>query len=158
MKNKGPEIGSRKGTQEKNHIKFLKSPWTAGCPWDTRPVSRQKCQFYSKQQEIPGTPAGRPLFVRPVSQGFFLFLCACFFPEENRRKFVLHHKVFPTPFGSWTSTPNIVDVHTEKSVFLRPWWWGDTFLTPGHPGVRIRNVRRKSGPKGLYVYDVFFLP
>ena len=48
----------------KNHIKFLKSRWTARCPWETRPVSRQKCQFfYSKQQEIPGTPAGRPLFV-----------------------------------------------------------------------------------------------
>ena len=30
-----------------------------GCPWDTLPVSRQKCQFYSKQQEIPG--AHRPV-------------------------------------------------------------------------------------------------
>ena len=27
----------------KNHIEFLKTPWTAGCPWDTWPVSRQKC-------------------------------------------------------------------------------------------------------------------
>ena len=29
----------------KNHIKFLTAPWTAGCPWDTRPVSRQKGTF-----------------------------------------------------------------------------------------------------------------
>ena len=26
---------------------------------------------------------------------------------------------------------------------------GRNFLTPGHPGVRVRNVRRKSGPKSL---------
>ena len=31
----------------KNHIKFVKIPWMAGCPWDTRPVSRQKGPFLS---------------------------------------------------------------------------------------------------------------
>ena len=51
----------------KKHIKFLKIPWTAGCPWNTRPdrcPGKKKtlsCQiFYSKQQEVPGTPAGGP--------------------------------------------------------------------------------------------------
>ena len=43
----------------------------AGCPWDTRPVSRHKCPFLwaflslaSKTKSL-GTPAGRPLFVPP---------------------------------------------------------------------------------------------
>ena len=31
---------------------------------------------------------------------------------------------------------------------------GRNFLTPGHSGVRVRNVRGKSGPK-VYVYAVF---
>ena len=61
--------------------------------WDTRPVSRQKCQFlYSKQQEILGTPAGRPLFVPPGVPGtpgrcpenFFLSLGALFFPDFRK--------------------------------------------------------------------------
>ena len=29
----------------KSHIKFLKTPWMAGRPWDTRPVSRQNWPF-----------------------------------------------------------------------------------------------------------------
>ena len=29
-------------------------------------------------------------------------------------------------------------------------------MTPGHQGVRVRNVRGKSGPKKIYVYVVFF--
>ena len=49
---------------------------------------------YSKQQEVPGTPAGRPLFVpagcprdtRPVSRGFFLISCAFFFPDKSRKR------------------------------------------------------------------------
>ena len=34
---------------------------------------------------------------------------------------------------------------------------GRNFLTPGHSGVRVRNVRRKSGPKSLCLC-CFFLP
>ena len=64
---------------------------------------------------------------------------------------------FRQPFGSWTSVLKIVDVRTKKCVFLRPRWWGETFLTPGHPGVRVRNVRGKSGPKSLCLWH-FFLP
>ena len=45
----------------------------ARCFWDTRLVSRQKCPFsggfLSRQQEMPGTPASRGLFVLPVIQG-----------------------------------------------------------------------------------------
>ena len=33
---------------------------------------------------------------------------------------------------------------------------GRNFLTPGHPGVRVRNVRRKSGPKSLCLCCSFF--
>ena len=66
----------------KNHIKFLKNPSMAGCPRNTRPVSPAKF-FYSKQQEVPGTPAGRPLFVPPgvprtpgsCPEDFLKFLC-----------------------------------------------------------------------------------
>ena len=41
------------------------------------------------------------------------------------------YKVFQEPFGSWTSAPKIVDVHTKKCVFLRPRWWGETFWPRG---------------------------
>ena len=42
----------RKNREQKRHIRknrinFLKTSWMAGCPWDTRPVSRQKCPFLS---------------------------------------------------------------------------------------------------------------
>ena len=33
---------------------------------------------------------------------------------------------------------------------------GRNFLTPGHPGVRVRNVRRKFGPKSLCLCCFFF--
>ena len=33
---------------------------------------------------------------------------------------------------------------------------GRNFLTPGHPGVRVRNVRAKSGPKSLCLCCFFF--
>ena len=33
---------------------------------------------------------------------------------------------------------------------------GRNFLTPGHPGVRVRNVREKSGPKSLCLCCFFF--
>ena len=47
------DIRDQKRHIRQNHIQFLKTPWMAGCPWDTRPVSR----------------------------GFFLLLCAFFFLE-----------------------------------------------------------------------------
>ena len=34
---------------------------------------------------------------------------------------------------------------------------GRNFLTPGHPGVRVGNVRAKSGPKSLCLCCFFFL-
>ena len=83
---------------KKNNIKFLNIPWTAGqYALDARPASRQKCQlFYSKQQEIHGTPAGGPLFVRRVFQGhpanvprILLSLCAFFFPDPIHRECTL---------------------------------------------------------------------
>ena len=33
---------------------------------------------------------------------------------------------------------------------------GRNFLTPGHSGVRVRNVRRKSGPESLCLCCFFF--
>ena len=68
----------------KNHINFLKTPGRPGVPGTPGGVSRQKCQFfYSKQQELSGTPAGRPLFVPPGVPGtpgrcpvdFLKFMC-----------------------------------------------------------------------------------
>ena len=37
------------------------------------------------------------------------------------------YEVFRQPFGSWTSAPKTLDVHTKKCVFLRPQQWGETF-------------------------------
>ena len=62
---------------------------------------------------------------------------------ENQRKPLLY-KVFREPFGSWTSAPKIVDVCFSVTSVV-----GRSLLTPGHPGVSVRNVRRKSGPKSL---------
>ena len=42
-----PACREQKRHIRKNHINFLKTSWMAGCPWDTRPVSRQKCPFLS---------------------------------------------------------------------------------------------------------------
>ena len=93
----GVRLGNRERHISKNHIKFLKSPWTAGCPRHTRPVSRQNalfCQFfYGKQQEIHGKSMGHrpvdPCLSRRVSQKhpagvprIFLSLCASFFPDR----------------------------------------------------------------------------
>ena len=78
----------------KNHTKFLKAPWMAGCPRDTRPVSRQNCPLNSVRFSIVnnrkclGHRPVDPCLSRRVSQGhpagvpgFFLSLCAFFFPE-----------------------------------------------------------------------------
>ena len=43
---------------------------------------------------------------------------------------------------SWTSAPKNAPFPAASVV-------GRNFLTPGHPGVRVRNVRRKSGPNSL---------
>ena len=48
---------------------------------------------------------------------------------------------------SWTSAP--------KSVFSCGPVLGKNSLTPGHPGVRVRNVHRKFGPKNLSLYCFF---
>ena len=56
-----------------------------------------------------------------------------------------------------------MDVRTEnrgrphqKLFFPAAPVMGRNFLTPGHPGVRVRNVRGKSGPKSLCL--CFFFP
>ena len=56
---------------------------------------------------------------------------------------------------TWTSTPKIVDVRTRSAFSCGP-VMGRNSLTPGHPGVRVRNVPRKSGPKSLCLCCVFF--
>ena len=66
-------------------------------------------------------------------------------------------KFFRQPFGSWTSTPKIVDVRTKKCVFLRPRVVGRNFLTPGHPGARVRNVHGEIRSK-KFMFMLFFLP
>ena len=72
----------------KNHINFLKTSWMAGCPWDTRPVSRQKCPFLSvfsivNNKKSLGHRPVDPCLSRRVSQGhpagvpgiFLEFMC-----------------------------------------------------------------------------------
>ena len=57
---------------------------------------------------------------------------------------------------SFSRTLRVMDVRAEnhgrphpKVSFSAAPVMGRNFLTQGHPGVRVRNVRRKSGPKSL---------
>ena len=65
---------------------------------------------------------------------------------------------------SFSTTLRVMDVRAEnrgrprqKVRFPAAPVMGRNFLTPGHPGVRVRNVRGKSGPKSLCLC-CFFLP
>ena len=65
-------------------------------------------------------------------------------------------KFFENPSGhgrprrkSWTSAP-------KSAFFSAAPVMGRNFLTQGRPGVRVRNVRRKSGPKSLGLCCFFF--
>ena len=60
---------------------------------------------------------------------------------------------------SFPTTLRVMDVRAEnhgrphqKVRFPAAPLVGRNFLTPGHPGVRVRNVRGKSGPKSLYLF------
>ena len=66
--------------------------------------------------------------------------------QKNNANFFLY-KVFRQPFGSWTSE-NRGRLH-QKMRFPAAPVVERNFLTPGHPGVRVRNVHGKSGPKSL---------
>ena len=64
---------------------------------------------------------------------------------------------------SFSTTLRVMDVRTEnrgrphrKVRFPAAPLVGRNFLTPGHPGVRVRNVRGKSGPKSLCLCCFFF--
>ena len=63
----------------------------------------------------------------------------------------------------FSTTLRVMDVRTEnrgrprqKVRFPAAPVVGRNFLTPGHSGVRVRNVRRKSGPKSLCLCCFFF--
>ena len=65
---------------------------------------------------------------------------------------------------SFSTTLRVMDVRAEnrgrphqKVRFPAAPVVGRNFLTPGHPGVRVRNVRAKSGPKSL-CFCCFFFP
>ena len=64
---------------------------------------------------------------------------------------------------SFSTTLRVMDVRAEtrgcphqKVLFPAAPVVGRNFLTPGHSGVRVRNVRRKSGPKSLCLCCFFF--
>ena len=61
-----------------------------------------------------------------------------------------------TPSGHGSPPPKIMDVRTKKVRSPAGPVVGRNFLTPGHPGVRVRNVRGKSGPKSLCLCCFFF--
>ena len=76
-----------------------------------------------------------------------------------------------TFFGqSFSRTLRVMDVRTKnrgrphrKVRFPAAPAVGRNFLTPGHPGVRVRNVRRKFGPKSLCLccflpWNMWFFP
>ena len=62
------KIRDQKRNIRKNHPKFLKTPWTAGCPWEIRVVSRQNCPYlpflvisFSLTTLCPPIPTNTPL-------------------------------------------------------------------------------------------------
>ena len=64
---------------------------------------------------------------------------------------------------SFSRTLRVMDVRAEnrgrpqqKVSFTAAPVMGRNFLSPGHPGVRVRNVRGKSGPKSLCICCFFF--
>ena len=69
---------------------------------------------------------------------------------------------------SFSTTLRVMDVRAEnrgrphqKVRFSAAPVVGRNFLTPGHPGVRVGNVRAKSGPKSLclcFFFFLFFMP
>ena len=69
-------------------------------------------------------------------------------------------------YQSFSTTLRVMDVPRrkprtsapKKCVFPAAPVVGRNFLTPGPSGVRVRNVRRKSGPKSFMFYAVFFFP
>ena len=63
------------------------------------------------------------------------------------------YKVFRQPFGSWTCAPKSVDVRTQKCVFLRPRWWGETCWPWG---IRAQGSGMSAGnpDQKVYVYAV----
>ena len=77
-------------------------------------------------------------------------LCVCVLsafvtPKTGAQKFSTNFictRFLEKPFGSWTSTP---PVDREKP-----------FDPPKHPGIRVRNIRGKSGPeKFMFMLGVF---
>ena len=74
-------------------------------------------------------------------------------PKNQRKLFFVQ---------SFSTTLRVMDVRAEnrrrpppKVGFPAAPVMGRNFLTPGNPGVRVRNVRGKSGPKSLCYYVVF---
>ena len=64
---------------------------------------------------------------------------------------------------SFSTTLRVMDVRAENRGrphqnvrFSAAPVMGRNFLTPGHPGVRVRNVRGNSGPKSLCLCCFFF--
>ena len=78
--------------------------------------------------------------------------------KKSQRKLFLY-KLFQQPFGSWDVRAEYRGHSHQKKVRFpaAPVVWRN-FLTPGHPGVRVRNVRGKSGPKSLCLCCFFFSP
>ena len=86
------ELGAEKAHKKKSHKISEKNPWMAGCPWDTRPASRQISVCFSiaiNRKSLGHRPAD-PRLSRRVSQGhpagvpgIFLSLCALFFLDRT---------------------------------------------------------------------------
>ena len=138
-----------------------------GQPTPKKPSTRIKAQFAQTiaEQFVQTLPPFRFFFFglsRNRQKEFAQTVCAnsfylggCFlgwvaFPRgpKNQRKLFLD-KVF-------SRTPRVMDVRAENHVrphqnvlFPAAPVVGRNFLTCGHPGVRVRNVCGKSGPKSL---------
>ena len=84
----------------------------------------------------------------------FIFMGARIFLKKINANFFVQ---------SFLATLRVMDVRAEnrgrphqKVRFPAAPVVGRNFLTPGHPGVRVRNVRGKSGPKSLCLCCFFF--
>ena len=131
-----------KGTQQKrhirtNHINFLKSQWTVGCPWGTRPVSRQKQMRSSVSFSIgnnrkslgdrpvepclsppprvfQGHPAGVPRIVLKFLCASFLFWKGC----TSKRTFIVK-ALTPWCFALVWRLPCLLCISSVFLLFIR---------------------------------------
>ena len=136
--------------------------------WGGGGVLKVKIEFSSEIEVFQTNPRVRKIFVRNSGAGNG---CVNFMDAWKMRSFCRNNHVHKIPrlggggilgFGGegqcrfyFYGRADFSEFH-QKVGFLAAPVMGRNFLTPGHPGVRVRNIRRKFGPKSLCLCCFFF--